>query len=185
MAIGRANALRKLYPNHTLAMSSDYGLNILAFPEAYAKPLSPSEHVTNLVFIPLARRLGSVPGVLGDNVEFGGFSVAWKVGPCSALALATCLMLNVTQDYDFIVYVARVPFFLFRTINYFLTLALVANSLQHDNPTFRSARGSRRPRSRFDPVRQYLEGSIARRDLGFQPGHLAEEFWSLARDSEG
>jgi hypothetical protein len=83
-----ANALRKLYPNHALVMSSDYGLNILGFPAVYARPLSPSEQVSNLVFIPLARRLGSVPGILADNVEFGGFSVAWK-------------------DYDFIVYVAR------------------------------------------------------------------------------
>lgn len=85
IAFGRANALRKLYPNHALVMSSDHRLNILGFPAVYARPLSPSEQVSNLVFIPLARRLGSVPGVLADNVEFGGFSVAWKARPYSIL----------------------------------------------------------------------------------------------------
>jgi len=68
-----------LYPNHSLVMSADYGLNLTSFPGAYTVPLSPSELVANVFFVPIARRLGSVQGVILDNVVFGGFKVAWDV----------------------------------------------------------------------------------------------------------
>jgi hypothetical protein len=60
-------------------MSADYGLNLTSFPGVYAVPLSSSELVTNVFFVPLARRLGTVPGIVADNVLFGGFKVAWDV----------------------------------------------------------------------------------------------------------
>lgn len=83
-----AHALRKLYPNHSLVMSADYGLNIISLTGVYSLPLSSSELVTNAFFVPIARRLGSVPGVILDNVVFGGFKVTW-------------------DNYDFIVYIAK------------------------------------------------------------------------------
>ena len=60
-------------------MTADYGLNLTNFPGASAVPLSPSELVTNVFFVPIARRLGPTPGVILDNVVFGGFNVAWDV----------------------------------------------------------------------------------------------------------
>jgi hypothetical protein len=60
-------------------MSADWALNITSFPGAYTMPLSPSEMITNVFFVPIARRLGSVPGVVIDSVLFGGFKVAWDV----------------------------------------------------------------------------------------------------------
>jgi F420-0:gamma-glutamyl ligase-like protein len=60
-------------------MTADYGLDLTNFPGAYALPLSSSELVTNVFFIPIARRLGSIPGVILDNIIFGGFKVAWDV----------------------------------------------------------------------------------------------------------
>ncbi|KIM91080.1 hypothetical protein PILCRDRAFT_811596 [Piloderma croceum F 1598] len=87
-AVQGASSLRQLYPNHSLVMSADYGLNLTSLPGASALPLSPSELVTNVLFVPIARRLGSVPGVLLDNIVFGGFKVAWNT-------------------YDFIIYTAR------------------------------------------------------------------------------
>lgn len=60
-------------------MSSDYQLNILSSHGVYSKPIASSELVTNLLFVPLARRLGSIPGMLVDSVQFGGFNVTWKV----------------------------------------------------------------------------------------------------------
>ena len=61
-------------------MSADYQLNLLAFPGAYAVPLETTPLITNVVFRPLARRLGSTPGVLVDQVHFGSFRLAWDVG---------------------------------------------------------------------------------------------------------
>lgn len=60
-------------------MTIAYGLNITTLPGVYAQPLSTSELVTNVFFVPLARRLGAGPGVLVDDIQFGGFSVAWEV----------------------------------------------------------------------------------------------------------
>jgi hypothetical protein len=72
-----ADVLRRLYPNHSLVMSDDSRLNIFGFPGASVMPLNESQLVTNLVFTPLARKLGGLPGVLTDRVEFGAFRVAW------------------------------------------------------------------------------------------------------------
>ena len=91
-------------------MSADYGLNLTSFPGASILPLSPSELVTNVLFVPIARRLGSVPGVLLDDVVFGGFKVAWNVSSFFLLffRLDYCIEFGCNQTYDFILYTARV-----------------------------------------------------------------------------
>lgn len=60
-------------------MTKDFGLNILSFPGATATRLENTPLLTNLFFIPLARSLNSVPGVLVDSVQYGVFKVVWKV----------------------------------------------------------------------------------------------------------
>lgn len=54
-------------------------MNILGFPGASVIPVEKSPLVTNLVFVPLARSLGTVPGVLVDSVQYGAFKITWKV----------------------------------------------------------------------------------------------------------
>ena len=73
-----ANALRKLYPGHSVVLTQGYGMNILGFPAASVTPFERTKLVTNFVFIPLARSLG-IPGVLVDQVEYGAFDVSWNV----------------------------------------------------------------------------------------------------------
>ncbi|KII94889.1 hypothetical protein PLICRDRAFT_128201 [Plicaturopsis crispa FD-325 SS-3] len=83
-----ATALRKLYPKHSLVMTQDYRLNVLNFAGAYAVPIQDVDLVTNVMFQPLARRSGTAPGVLVDNVQLGGFHLGW-------------------DKYEFIVYIAQ------------------------------------------------------------------------------
>ncbi|KAF9247382.1 P-loop containing nucleoside triphosphate hydrolase protein [Melanogaster broomeanus] len=86
-----SDALRKLYPGHSLVISDDYRLNILSFPGVHVEPHSPSEVVTNTLFASLPRRIGdNVPGKLLDSVIFGTFKATWK-------------------NQEFLVHVARVP----------------------------------------------------------------------------
>jgi hypothetical protein len=73
------DALRRLYPQHSLVTTTDFRLNLLNFPGAYTVPLENIPLVTKLLFLPLARSLGSLPGVLIDQVEFGAFNMAWDV----------------------------------------------------------------------------------------------------------
>ncbi|TFK55460.1 P-loop containing nucleoside triphosphate hydrolase protein [Heliocybe sulcata] len=70
-----AQALRKLYPNHTIVMSSD---DLLRFPDALVQPIVPSDIIKNTVFLSLARRSTMGPGVLLNSVLFGSFKVAWS-----------------------------------------------------------------------------------------------------------
>ncbi|KAF8914171.1 P-loop containing nucleoside triphosphate hydrolase protein [Gymnopilus junonius] len=77
-AVTGAEALRRLYPNHSLVLTQGRGMSILGFPGASVTPVETSTLVTNLVFIPLARSLGTVPGVLVDSVQYGAFKVTWK-----------------------------------------------------------------------------------------------------------
>lgn len=60
-------------------MTAHLALNILNFPEASATPIEKTPLITNLVFIPLARSVSPLPGILIDQVQFGGFHVSWKV----------------------------------------------------------------------------------------------------------
>lgn len=74
-----ARALRKLHSNHSVVLFTDYTVNLLAFPGAIFQPTSPDELISSLVFVPFARRLGSVPGILVDRIKYGSFKVAWDV----------------------------------------------------------------------------------------------------------
>ena len=60
-------------------MTQGYGIRLLEFPGAQVTPLEKTPLITNLVFIPLARSLGTVPGVLVDQVNFGAFQLTWEV----------------------------------------------------------------------------------------------------------
>jgi transitional endoplasmic reticulum ATPase len=75
----RADALRKLYPGYSLVLSDDLKLNLLAFSGVSAQPLSESQVVNNVFFVPLARRSAGVPGVLIDIIEYGAFKLVWDV----------------------------------------------------------------------------------------------------------
>lgn len=74
-----AEALRSLYPDHSLVMTQGYGINLLGFPGVQVTPLEKTPSITNLLFVPVARSLGTVPGVLVDQVNFGAFQLTWKV----------------------------------------------------------------------------------------------------------
>lgn len=75
----RARQLRKLYPKHSIVLAYDGTTNILGFPGAFVQPMSPPDLITNVYFVPLARRLSSIPGVLVDQISFGSFRIAWDV----------------------------------------------------------------------------------------------------------
>ncbi|KAJ8507663.1 hypothetical protein ONZ45_g9995 [Pleurotus djamor] len=85
-----ADELRKLHPNHSLVMTSDYRLHILGFPGVSSAPRDTSTLLTELFFVPLARRLGGPLGLVIDNVEVGSFDVTW-------------------EGYQFIVYITQWP----------------------------------------------------------------------------
>jgi transitional endoplasmic reticulum ATPase len=68
-------------------MTADYSLNVMNFPGAYVTPVETSPLITNLVFVPLARNLDSLPGVLVDQIQFGTFKMAWDVST-SAMQLS-------------------------------------------------------------------------------------------------
>jgi hypothetical protein len=73
-----ADALKRLYPKHSLVVTEDSLLDVLRFPGTQATPLEKSPLVTNLFFVPVARKLG-IPGVLIDSVQFGIFKINWQV----------------------------------------------------------------------------------------------------------
>ncbi|EGO27875.1 hypothetical protein SERLADRAFT_346820 [Serpula lacrymans var. lacrymans S7.9] len=60
-------------------MSEDYRLSLLDFPAAQIQALPTPESITNVIFMPLARRLGDIKGVLSQSVVFGAFDLTWKV----------------------------------------------------------------------------------------------------------
>ena len=71
--------MRKLYPDHSIVAAYDGNINILGFPGAFAQPLSPADIISTVHFVPLARRLSRIPGVLVDSISFGAFNLAWDV----------------------------------------------------------------------------------------------------------
>jgi transitional endoplasmic reticulum ATPase len=75
----RAEALRKLYPQYSLVLSNDNKLNLLKFPGARPQPLSDSQVVKNVSFVPNDRRSDDGPGYLHNNVEYGAFKLSWDV----------------------------------------------------------------------------------------------------------
>ncbi|KAI0650237.1 P-loop containing nucleoside triphosphate hydrolase protein [Trametes meyenii] len=86
-----ARQLRKLYPEHSIVGAYDGNINILGFPGSVVQPLSPPDLITTVYFVPLARRLSQVPGVLVDNISFGAFRLVW-------------------DKYDFLLYIVKYPF---------------------------------------------------------------------------
>lgn len=72
-------ALRKLYPKHSIVSSIDYRLNLFAFPAAQIAPLEHNPLITLVGFIPLNRSTSPVPGVLVDQVVTGAFTLTWQV----------------------------------------------------------------------------------------------------------
>ncbi|KAI0751550.1 P-loop containing nucleoside triphosphate hydrolase protein [Daedaleopsis nitida] len=87
-AVFGARQLRKVYPNHSIVLTEH---NILGFPGALVQPLSLPDVITNVVFVPLARRISHIPGVLVDRISFGAFRVGW-------------------DKFDFLLYVAKYPY---------------------------------------------------------------------------
>ncbi|KAI0268229.1 P-loop containing nucleoside triphosphate hydrolase protein [Gloeopeniophorella convolvens] len=89
-AVLLAQLLQKLYPTHSIVLTQDYRLNLLAFPGVSAQPISPNELISNSWFIPLPKNAGPVPGLISDTVEYGGLKAYWK-------------------GKEFLVYIARWP----------------------------------------------------------------------------
>lgn len=92
-------ALRKLYPKHSIVLTSDPRLNPLcacqkhvrlppsagtylhvAFPGAYAIPLEKTPLMTDVFFVSLPKKSGG--GALADSIDYAAFRVAWDVSPC-------------------------------------------------------------------------------------------------------
>ena len=79
MAIHRADDLRRLYPKHSLVMCADGQINILGTPGVVAEPLKDNPLFTNSYFFPLNPSMVPVAGALVDWIQYGAFSVCWKV----------------------------------------------------------------------------------------------------------
>ncbi|KAF5359044.1 hypothetical protein D9758_004759 [Tetrapyrgos nigripes] len=88
--ITTAHAVKKFFPSYSLVSSTDYGLNILGFPEAQSTPLKDHPLITSTYFVNLARASAPVPGMLVDRVQVGAFNTSW-------------------QGYDFIMFVLEYP----------------------------------------------------------------------------
>ncbi|KAF5390598.1 hypothetical protein D9757_002633 [Collybiopsis confluens] len=73
-------ALRKLYPKHSLVTTDDFRLNILNYPGAQIVPLKDNPLVTSVGFSPLNRMSAPIPGMLTDRVIAGGFTLNWQAG---------------------------------------------------------------------------------------------------------
>ncbi|KAJ6515712.1 P-loop containing nucleoside triphosphate hydrolase protein [Mycena sanguinolenta] len=82
-----ANALKKIYPDHSIVMTTQ---NILSFPKALFSPMPDAPFITNAVFVPGARINGKATGRLVDQPEFAAFVGAW-------------------DKYDYMVYVFTYP----------------------------------------------------------------------------
>lgn len=96
-----AHALRKLYPDHSLVMTES---SVIGLPGVNYIPLSPSEMVTNVIFVPLAERSGMGPGVLVDQIKFAGLAANWEVivsidRVCLSLFLNPYLLRDTTLSY--------------------------------------------------------------------------------------
>lgn len=68
-------ALRKLYPKHSIVLTSDPRLNPLSFPGAYAIPLEKTPLMTDVFFVSLPKKSGG--GALADSIDYAAFRVAW------------------------------------------------------------------------------------------------------------
>ncbi|KAJ6539518.1 P-loop containing nucleoside triphosphate hydrolase protein [Mycena capillaripes] len=83
-----ANALKKIYPDHSLILTTQ-GI-IFYFPDALFSPLPNAPLVTITDFYPGQRTNGQATGVLVDQIKFAAFVAVW-------------------DKYDFTVYVVTYP----------------------------------------------------------------------------
>ncbi|KAG6869338.1 hypothetical protein C0993_000091 [Termitomyces sp. T159_Od127] len=81
-------------------------MNILNHPEVVTIPVAQTPLVTNTVFIPIARGIGTTPGVLVDHVQFGVFKASW-------------------DKYDYLLFIVQCPYGLG---------TIVARYVVHDGP---------------------------------------------------
>lgn len=88
-------------------MPFSWGIDLMGFPKAYLQPISPPEMISNLYFLPLARRMGEDAGVLIDAVRWGAFTLAWEVCMLAMFSLWTLCLLSF-QNYDYMLYTAQV-----------------------------------------------------------------------------
>ncbi|VDC06307.1 unnamed protein product [Peniophora sp. CBMAI 1063] len=88
--VAMTHTLQEKYPGYSIVATQDYRLNLLNFPMTAIEPLSPSDLVTNIVFVPLPKNRSEVPGALAQSIQYGGFKVSW-------------------QSYEFIVYTVVYP----------------------------------------------------------------------------
>ncbi|KAG6879196.1 hypothetical protein C0992_004435 [Termitomyces sp. T32_za158] len=72
-----ADALRRLYPGHSVVISTEFNMNILNHPEVVTTPVEQTPLVTTTVFVPIARGIGTMSGVLIDHIQFGVFKASW------------------------------------------------------------------------------------------------------------
>lgn len=70
-----ADALRKLYPKHSLVM--DKALAFFSLPGVALEPLKDMPLTTNLFYLPLPKKAG-LPGLLFDQIEMGAFNASWN-----------------------------------------------------------------------------------------------------------
>ncbi|KAI1786675.1 P-loop containing nucleoside triphosphate hydrolase protein [Ganoderma leucocontextum] len=96
-----ARQLRKLYPKHSVVLAYDGTIDLLGFPGALVQPMSPPDLITNVYFVPLARRLSNIPGVLVDQISFGSFRIAW-------------------DKYEYLLYVVKYPYGLGSIVQHYI-----------------------------------------------------------------
>ncbi|KDQ20601.1 hypothetical protein BOTBODRAFT_26605 [Botryobasidium botryosum FD-172 SS1] len=71
------HALQRMYPHHSLIVTSDYGLQILGLPGAQYAPIPGETRLSHTVFSPPARRVDGY-GALAEDIKFGAFYVEWQ-----------------------------------------------------------------------------------------------------------
>ncbi|KAJ4478316.1 P-loop containing nucleoside triphosphate hydrolase protein [Lentinula aciculospora] len=76
--LSASEALRKIYPEHSMVTTSDSRLHPFTFPGAQVVPLDHDPLVTTLGFAPLSRSSAPVPGVLTSRIIAGGFKLKWQ-----------------------------------------------------------------------------------------------------------
>ena len=75
----RTHTLQEKYPGYSIVATQDYRLNLLSFPMTSIEPLSPSDLITNIIFVPLPKNRAEIPGTLAQSIQYGGFKVSWQV----------------------------------------------------------------------------------------------------------
>ncbi|KAN0097427.1 P-loop containing nucleoside triphosphate hydrolase protein [Tylopilus felleus] len=103
-----ADALRKLYPGHSLVVSGDYRLNsLLTLPGVKTHPQARLEQVSSVLFRPTPTHIGGqIAGSLFDDPIVGSYRLTWN-------------------NHDFVVHVTK-----FQNANFIKTVYFIL----HDGP---------------------------------------------------